>query len=53
MLGHSGLEAIVPGGLGVTIFFFLSGYLITTLMLTEHERIGGINILEFLHPPRV
>jgi peptidoglycan/LPS O-acetylase OafA/YrhL len=47
VLGHSGLEALVPGGLGVTIFFFLSGYLITTLMLTEHERIGGINILNF------
>ena len=47
VLGHSGLEALVPGGLGVTIFFFLSGYLITTLMLTEHERIGEINILNF------
>src|SRR5271166_2398312 len=47
VLGHSGLEALVPGGLGVTIFFFLSGYLITTLMLTEHERTGGINILNF------
>jgi peptidoglycan/LPS O-acetylase OafA/YrhL len=46
VLAHSGLEA-VPGGLGVTIFFFLSGYLITTLMLTEHERTGGINILNF------
>jgi len=47
VLGHSGLEALVPGGLGVTIFFFLSGYLITTLMLTEHGRTGGINILNF------
>ncbi|HEY1781877.1 MAG TPA: acyltransferase [Roseiarcus sp.] len=47
VLAHSGLEALVPGGLGVTIFFFLSGYLITTLMLTERERNGGINILNF------
>ncbi len=47
VLGHSDLEALVPGGLGVTIFFFLSGYLITTLMLTENERTGGINILNF------
>jgi peptidoglycan/LPS O-acetylase OafA/YrhL len=47
VLAHSGLEAIVPGGLGVTIFFFLSGYLITTLMLTENERTGRINILQF------
>ena len=29
---HSGLDKIIPGGLGVTIFFVLSGYLITTLM---------------------
>jgi len=47
VLGHSGLEALVPGGLGVTIFFFLSGYLISTLMLAENERTGGINILRF------
>ncbi len=37
----------MPGGLGVTIFFFLSGFLISTLMLTEHDRTGGINILNF------
>jgi peptidoglycan/LPS O-acetylase OafA/YrhL len=47
VLGHSGLQALVPGGLGVTIFFFLSGYLISTLMLTEHESTGGINIPNF------
>ena len=47
VLGHSGLQAVVPGGLGVTIFFFLSGYLISTLMLAEHERTGGLNILNF------
>jgi peptidoglycan/LPS O-acetylase OafA/YrhL len=47
VLGHCGLGTLVPGGLGVTIFFFLSGYLISTLMLTEHERTGGINIPHF------
>ena len=47
VLAHSGLDALAPGGLGVTIFFFLSGYLITTLMLTEYERTGGINIFNF------
>jgi peptidoglycan/LPS O-acetylase OafA/YrhL len=46
VLGHSGLGALVPGGLGVTIFFFLSGYLISTLM-AENQRTGGINILKF------
>lgn len=44
---HSGLQALIPGGLGVTIFYFLSGYLITTLMLAENERTGKINILQF------
>jgi peptidoglycan/LPS O-acetylase OafA/YrhL len=47
VLAHSGLEALVPGGLGVTIFFFLSGFLITTLMLAENRRTGNINILKF------
>jgi peptidoglycan/LPS O-acetylase OafA/YrhL len=47
VLGHSGLQALVPGGFGVTIFFFLSGYLISTLMLAEHERTGGINVPNF------
>src|SRR5208337_3168383 len=47
VLGHSGLQALVPGGLGVTIFFFLSGYLISTLMLAEQEHSGGINIPYF------
>jgi peptidoglycan/LPS O-acetylase OafA/YrhL len=47
VLGHSGFDVFVPGGLGVTIFFFLSGYLITTLMLTERERTGEINIANF------
>jgi peptidoglycan/LPS O-acetylase OafA/YrhL len=44
---HSGINPIIPGGLGVTIFFFLSGYLITTLMLTESEHRGDIAILSF------
>jgi peptidoglycan/LPS O-acetylase OafA/YrhL len=47
VLGHSGFDALMPGGLGVTIFFFLSGYLISTLMLAEHKRAGKINISRF------
>ncbi|MGJ5068433.1 acyltransferase family protein [Bradyrhizobium oligotrophicum] len=47
VLGHSGLQAIVPGGFGVTIFFFLSGFLISTLMLAEHERTGGLDVPSF------
>ncbi len=47
VLSHSDLGALIPGGLGVTIFFFLSGYLITTLLLAEHARTGKIDILKF------
>lgn len=44
---HSGLEAVTPGGLGVTIFFVLSGYLISTLMRIEYARTGAIDYRGF------
>lgn len=47
MLGHYGLGRIVPGGLGVTIFFFLSGFLITTLLLRESDRNGPVDLRNF------
>jgi peptidoglycan/LPS O-acetylase OafA/YrhL len=46
-LAHAGLENVVPGGFGVTVFFFLSGYLITTLMRREVERTGHVSIRNF------
>jgi peptidoglycan/LPS O-acetylase OafA/YrhL len=46
-LAHAGLEDIVPGALGVTIFFFLSGYLITTLLRAEAQRTDTISIADF------
>jgi peptidoglycan/LPS O-acetylase OafA/YrhL len=60
LASHAGYGSIVPGGLGVTIFFFLSGYLITTLLMEESERSGRIDIGKFylrrafrLFPPLV
>lgn len=44
---HSGLEDLIPGGLGVTIFFVLSGYLITTLMRIEYDNTGGFHYRGF------
>ena len=46
-LAHSGLERYIPGGLGVTIFFFLSGFLITTLMRAEYEASGRVDFPQF------
>jgi peptidoglycan/LPS O-acetylase OafA/YrhL len=47
LVSHAGYGSVVPGGLGVTIFFFLSGYLITTLLMDERERFGRIDIGKF------
>jgi peptidoglycan/LPS O-acetylase OafA/YrhL len=44
---HAGLDWIVPGGFGVTVFFFLSGYLITTLMRVEVESSARVNLGHF------
>lgn len=46
-LSHAGLGNIIPGGLGVTIFFFLSGYLITSLLLKEFDKTGDISLRNF------
>jgi peptidoglycan/LPS O-acetylase OafA/YrhL len=40
---HAGLGHIIPGGLGVTAFFFLSGFLITTLLVKEYDGKGAIH----------
>jgi peptidoglycan/LPS O-acetylase OafA/YrhL len=46
-LSHCGLESVIPGGFGVTLFFFLSGYLITTLLRNEHEATGDVSLKRF------
>jgi peptidoglycan/LPS O-acetylase OafA/YrhL len=46
-VSHAGLGQYIPGGFGVTVFFFLSGYLITTLLRREFELTGNISLKSF------
>lgn len=48
LVSHCGFGNIVPGGFGVTTFFFLSGFLITTLLQREFDRTSEINIRNFM-----
>jgi peptidoglycan/LPS O-acetylase OafA/YrhL len=47
LLYHADLSWIRGGFLGVEVFFVISGYLITTLLLTEWHQQGRINIVGF------
>lgn len=46
-LGGSGFGWFAGGFFGVEVFFVVSGYLITSLLLEEHERDGGISFARF------
>lgn len=43
---HSGFQ-LVPGGLGVLIFFVISGFLITWLLLKENARYDSVSLKHF------
>lgn len=48
MLCHSNLPALGSAGpAGVTVFFVLSGFLITSLLVEERDRTGWVRLMDF------
>ncbi|MFM7685194.1 MAG: acyltransferase family protein [Actinomycetota bacterium] len=47
LLFHAGLSWMGGGYLGVSVFFTLSGFLITSLLLAEHEATGTVGVAAF------
>lgn len=47
IISHFGADGLVPGGFGVTLFFFISGYLITGLLIEEQSAVGQVAISTF------
>jgi len=47
MVYHANHEWLSGGFLGVEVFFVISGYLITLLMIGEHERLGKVQLGQF------
>ena len=47
MVYHANSDWLAGGYLGVEVFFVISGYLITLLLIAEHERSGSIDLKNF------
>ena len=47
MIYHANSTWLAGGYLGVEVFFVISGYLITLLLIAEHERTGTIDLKNF------
>ncbi|MFZ9017135.1 MAG: acyltransferase family protein [Ilumatobacteraceae bacterium] len=47
MVYHADPDWLSGGFLGVEVFFVISGYLITLLLMAEFERTGRVNLVEF------
>ena len=47
VISHYGLGHLIPGGFGVTLFFFISGYLITRLLIAEYQKEQRIDLGRF------
>ena len=44
ILYHAGFGWMSGGFFGVEVFFVISGYLITVLLIEEHARSGGVSL---------
>ena len=52
MLRHAGMPFLAGGFVGVDVFFVLSGFLITGLLLAQVEAKGRISLRDFYVPVR-